>query len=64
MADEDKFEIDIEIYKNWCEKHDVEFWDSDAEHFAYSVASRVIDGGQNEDTARKEQFFEMTGIKA
>ena len=63
MADGNQFELDIAHYKALCEKHGVEFWDSDAEDFAYSVATRVVDGGQSEEAARTEQFAAMTGVR-
>lgn len=62
MADENTFEIDMIIYEGWCVKHGVEYLESDAEHFALSVANRVIDGGQEENVARAEQFTDQTGV--
>lgn len=63
MPDENKFEQDIEWYKLKCKAEQIPFNADQAEDFAYSVASRIVEGQQAEEQARENQFKSMWGAR-
>ena len=63
MPDENKYEQDIDWFIQQCIKTRTPYILEDAENFAMSVANRMIDGGQDETTARQQQFEAMQCTK-
>ena len=53
------FELDMLMFEQLCKEHAKPYSEDKAEDYAMSVASRIIEGGQSEETARLEAWNEF-----
>ena len=63
MPDENKCQQDLDWYAAECARTGQVYNDQRAEDFSMSVANRDIEGGQDETTARQQQFEAMQCTK-
>ena len=53
------FELDMLMYEQLCKEYGRPYSEDEAEDYAMSVASRIIEGGQGEEAARLEAWNEF-----
>ena len=53
------FELDMLMFEQLCKEHGKPYSDDEAEDYAMCVASRIIEGGQSEEAARREAWNEF-----